>query len=55
MREERAGLADWVVKVAVQSNSYSRDSFSQRGSLQPCRLMHMINDDKHPAQPSGER
>lgn len=55
MREARAGPADWVVKVAVQSNSNSRDSFSQHGSLQPGRLMQMINDDKHLAQSSGER
>lgn len=55
MREVRAGAADWVVKAAVQSNSSSRDSFSQHGSLQPGGLMQMINNDKHPAQPSGER
>lgn len=55
MREVRAGPADWVVKEAVQSNSNSRDSFSQHGSLQPGRLMQMINDDKHLAQPSGKR
>lgn len=55
MREVRAGPADWVVKVAVQSNGNSRDSFSQHGSLQAGRLMQMMNDDQHLAQPSGER
>lgn len=55
MREVSAGPADWVVKVAAQSSSNSRDSFTQHGSLQPGRLMRMINDDKHAAQSSGER
>lgn len=55
MRGVSAGPADWVVKAAVQSNSSGSASFSQRGSLQPGGRTRMINDDKHLAQPSGER
>lgn len=35
MRGVRAGPADWVVKVAVQSNGSSSASFSLHGSLLP--------------------
>lgn len=55
MRKVRVGPDDWVVQAAVQSNSNSIDSFSQHGSLQPGTLMQMINDDKHTAEPRGER
>lgn len=55
MREVKVGPADWVVKAAVQSNSTGSDSFSQHGSLQLGTLMQVINDDKHLAEPRGER
>lgn len=56
MKEVRAGPADWVVKAAS-----TKQQFQQRLVLPAwfftaeSGLTQMINDDKHLAEPSGER